>query len=53
MSFVGFELWQVKAGTHFDDIIITDNIEVRPLSTIVVWVFGCVGLLLASFFLGV
>lgn len=29
VSFVGFELWQVKAGTHFDDIIITDSIEVR------------------------
>jgi len=24
---VGFELWQVKAGTLFDDIIVTDSIE--------------------------
>lgn len=24
---VGFELWQVKAGTIFDDIIVTDSIE--------------------------
>jgi len=24
---VGFELWQVKAGTIFDDIIITDSLE--------------------------
>jgi len=24
---VGFELWQVKTGTLFDDIIITDSIE--------------------------
>ena len=24
-SFVGFELWQVKAGTIFDNIIITDD----------------------------
>ncbi|KAL7472450.1 hypothetical protein ACHAXS_012802 [Conticribra weissflogii] len=24
---VGFELWQVKSGTIFDDIIITDNLE--------------------------
>lgn len=24
---VGFELWQVKAGTIFDDIILTDSIE--------------------------
>jgi len=26
-SHVGFELWQVKAGTIFDDIIITDSLE--------------------------
>ena len=26
-SHVGFELWQVKTGTVFDDIIITDSIE--------------------------
>ena len=26
-SHVGFELWQVKSGTIFDDIIITDNLE--------------------------
>lgn len=24
---VGFEIWQVKAGTLFDDIIITDSLE--------------------------
>merc|ERR1712196_404584 len=24
---VGFELWQVKAGTIFDNIIVTDSIE--------------------------
>ena len=24
---IGFELWQVKSGTIFDDIIVTDNIE--------------------------
>jgi len=24
---IGFELWQVKAGTIFDDIIVTDNYE--------------------------
>ena len=24
-SHVGFELWQVKAGTIFDDIIVTDD----------------------------
>jgi len=24
-SHVGFELWQVKAGTVFDDIIVTDS----------------------------
>ena len=24
---VGFEIWQVKAGTIFDDIIITDSLE--------------------------
>ncbi len=26
-SAVGFELWQVKAGTIFDDIIVTDSLE--------------------------
>lgn len=26
-SHVGFELWQVKAGTVFDDIIVADNID--------------------------
>jgi calreticulin len=26
-STVGFELWQVKSGTIFDDIIVTDSIE--------------------------
>lgn len=25
--YVGFELWQVKSGTIFDDIIVTDSIE--------------------------
>jgi len=24
---VGFELWQVKSGTIFDDIIVTDNLK--------------------------
>ena len=24
---IGFELWQVKAGTIFDDIIVTDSLE--------------------------
>jgi len=24
---IGFELWQVKSGTIFDDIIVTDNLE--------------------------
>jgi hypothetical protein len=42
VSFVGFELWQVKAGTHFDDIIITDSIEVRWLG--VSRGCGCVGM---------
>jgi len=27
-AFVGFELWQVKAGTIFDKILVTDDIEV-------------------------
>jgi calreticulin len=26
-AFVGFELWQVKAGTIFDNIIVTDSVE--------------------------
>merc|ERR1739844_52787 len=26
-SHVGFELWQVKAGTIFDDILVTDSLE--------------------------
>jgi calreticulin len=26
-SHVGFELWQVKSGTVFDDIIVTDSLE--------------------------
>lgn len=26
-GFVGFELWQVKAGTIFDNIIVTDSVE--------------------------
>jgi len=26
-GFVGFELWQVKAGTIFDDIIVTDSVD--------------------------
>merc|ERR1711862_715043 len=26
-NYVGFELWQVKTGTLFDDIIITDSLE--------------------------
>ena len=26
-SHVGFELWQVKTGTIFDDIIVTDSLE--------------------------
>ncbi len=27
VSYVGFELWQVKSGTMFDDIIVTDSLE--------------------------
>jgi calreticulin len=27
ISFVGFDIWQVKAGTLFDNLIITDDIE--------------------------
>jgi len=27
LGYVGFELWQVKAGTLFDDIIVTDDIK--------------------------
>ncbi|CAN0359147.1 unnamed protein product, partial [Phaeothamnion confervicola] len=26
-SHVGFELWQVKSGTVFDDILVTDSLE--------------------------
>ena len=26
-QYVGFELWQVKSGTLFDDIIVTDSLE--------------------------
>merc|ERR1712146_719538 len=26
-EYVGFELWQVKSGTIFDDIIVTDSVE--------------------------
>lgn len=26
VTYVGFELWQVKSGTLFDDIIVTDNL---------------------------
>merc|ERR1712172_327551 len=26
-SHIGFELWQVKSGTIFDDIIVTDSLE--------------------------
>jgi calreticulin len=26
-SHVGFELWQVKSGTIFDDILVTDSLE--------------------------
>ncbi len=26
-NYVGFELWQVKSGTLFDDIIVTDSLE--------------------------
>jgi calreticulin len=26
-AFVGFDLWQVKAGTLFDNIIITDSLD--------------------------
>ena len=26
-AYVGFELWQVKSGTIFDDIIVTDSVE--------------------------
>lgn len=27
MKFVGFELWQVKSGTIFDNILLTDDVE--------------------------
>jgi calreticulin len=27
LRYVGIELWQVKSGTHFDNIIVTDSIE--------------------------
>lgn len=27
MKYVGFELWQVKAGTIFDNILVTDDVE--------------------------
>lgn len=27
IKYVGFELWQVKAGSIFDNIIVTDNLE--------------------------
>merc|ERR1712137_1147852 len=27
-AFVGIEIWQVKSGTIFDNILITDNLEV-------------------------
>jgi len=27
MGMIGIEIWQVKAGTHFDNIIVTDNIK--------------------------
>ena len=27
-QFVGFELWQVKSGTIFDDILVTDDVAV-------------------------
>jgi calreticulin len=27
MAYIGFELWQVKAGTIFDNIIVTDDVE--------------------------
>lgn len=27
LKFVGFELWQVKSGTIFDNILVTDDAE--------------------------
>merc|ERR1711941_195682 len=27
MGYVGFEIWQVKSGTIFDNIIVTDSVE--------------------------
>merc|ERR1719410_3068904 len=27
MAYVGFEIWQVKSGTIFDNIIVTDSVE--------------------------
>ena len=27
LKFVGFELWQVKSGTIFDNILVTDDVE--------------------------
>jgi len=26
-AMIGFELWQVKSGTMFDDIIVTDSLD--------------------------
>jgi len=28
MNFVGIDIWQVKSGTVFDDILLTDRVEV-------------------------
>jgi calreticulin len=28
-SYIGFDLWQVKSGTIFDSILITDDLEVQ------------------------
>merc|ERR1719336_1560528 len=27
LKYVGFELWQVKSGTIFDNILVTDDVE--------------------------
>src|SRR5947207_1658423 len=32
-SYIGFDLWQVKSGTIFDNILITDDIEVAKKFT--------------------
>jgi len=35
---VGFELWQVKAGTIFDNILVTDSVEEAKAHADATWV---------------